>query len=117
MLKNIISFIIFIVLFTAAFGRLFCGWVCPQTIFMEMLFRKVEYLIEGDAAKQKLLKKSPWTAEKIRKKATKHTVFFILAFFIGIFYALFLLVLSFFIDVWFHLEFGIYSIGLSLQVS
>ena len=41
-----ITFIVFIVLFTSAFGRLFCGWICPQTIFMEMLFRKLEYAIE-----------------------------------------------------------------------
>ncbi len=45
---TMITFIVFIILFTAAFGRLFCGWVCPQTIFMEMLFRKVEYFIEGE---------------------------------------------------------------------
>ena len=83
---TMVTFIIFIVLFTAAFGRLFCGWVCPQTIFMEMLFRKVEYLIEGDATKQKLLKNSPWTAEKIRKKATKHIAFFLLAFIIANFF-------------------------------
>ena len=83
---TMVTFIIFIVLFTAAFGRLFCGWVCPQTIFMEMLFRKVEYLIEGDAAKQRMLKKSPWTTEKIRKKATKHVVFFLLAFIIANFF-------------------------------
>lgn len=83
---TMVTFIIFIVLFTAAFGRLFCGWVCPQTIFMEMLFRKVEYLIEGDAAKQKLLKNSPWTGEKIRKKATKHIVFYLLAFIIANFF-------------------------------
>ena len=81
-----LTFIVFIVLFTAAFGRLFCGWVCPQTIFMEMLFRKIEYLIEGDAAQQRLLKKSPWTAEKIRKKTTKHVVFFLLAFIIANFF-------------------------------
>jgi cytochrome c oxidase accessory protein FixG len=81
-----ITFIVFIVLFTAAFGRLFCGWVCPQTIFMEMLFRKVEYLIEGDAAKQKLLNNGPWTAEKIRKKSLKHVSFFILAFIIANFF-------------------------------
>jgi len=81
-----ITFIVFIVLFTAAFGRLFCGWVCPQTIFMEMLFRKVEYFIEGDAAKQKLLNKGPWTGEKIRKKTTKHIVFFLLAFIIANFF-------------------------------
>ena len=83
---TMVTFIIFIVLFTAAFGRLFCGWVCPQTIFMEMLFRKVEYLIEGDAAKQKMLKNSPWTSEKIRKKTTKHLAFFLLAFIIANFF-------------------------------
>ena len=83
---TMVTFIIFIVLFTAAFGRLFCGWVCPQTIFMEMLFRKVEYLIEGDAAKQKILKNSSWTAEKIRKKTIKHIVFYLLAFIIANFF-------------------------------
>jgi cytochrome c oxidase accessory protein FixG len=81
-----LTFIVFIVLFTAAFGRLFCGWVCPQTIFMEMLFRKVEYLIEGDAARQRLLNKGPWTAEKIRKKTIKHIAFFLLAFIIANFF-------------------------------
>lgn len=80
---TMVTFIVFIVLFTAAFGRLFCGWVCPQTIFMEMLFRKVEYLIEGDAAKQRLLNNGPWTGEKIRKKTVKHFVFFLLAFLIA----------------------------------
>ncbi len=81
-----LAFIVFIILFTAAFGRLFCGWVCPQTIFMEMLFRKVEYLIEGGAAKQRLLNKGPWTTEKIRKKMIKHGVFFLLAFIIANFF-------------------------------
>ena len=80
---SMLTFVVFVVLFTAAFGRLFCGWVCPQTIFMEMLFRKVEYLIEGDAAQQKLLKKSEWTGKKIRIKLTKHLVFFLLAFIIA----------------------------------
>lgn len=83
---TMVIFIVFIVLFTAAFGRLFCGWVCPQTIFMEMLFRKVEYFIEGDAAKQRLLKNAPWTAEKIRKKAIKHIVFYLLSFVIANFF-------------------------------
>jgi len=81
-----VTFIIFIVLFTAAFGRLFCGWVCPQTIFMEMLFRKVEYLIEGNAAHQKILNNAPWTSAKIRKKLMKHLAFFLLAFIIANFF-------------------------------
>ncbi len=83
---TMVTFIIFIVLFTAAFGRLFCGWVCPQTVFMEMLFRKVEYLIEGDAAKQRLLNNAPWTGKKIRIKLAKHTAFFLLAFLISNFF-------------------------------
>ncbi len=71
-----ITFIVFIILFTVVYGRLFCGWVCPQTVFMEMFFRKIEYWIEGDAGEQRKLDQSPWTREKIRKKAIKHSVFF-----------------------------------------
>ncbi len=70
-----LTFIVFIALFTVIFGRLFCGWVCPQTIFMEMLFRKVEYWIEGDYTAQKRLDKAPWTQEKLLKKGTKHLIF------------------------------------------
>jgi polyferredoxin len=39
-------------LFTVAFGRIFCGWFCPQTIFMEMVFRRIEYWIDGDRGAQ-----------------------------------------------------------------
>ncbi|MGN6435526.1 MAG: cytochrome c oxidase accessory protein CcoG [Agriterribacter sp.] len=81
-----ITGIVFIILFTAAFGRLFCGWVCPQTIFMEMLFRKIEFWIEGDAPAQKLLNKSFWTRSKIIKKVSKHLLFFLLAFIISNFF-------------------------------
>lgn len=74
-----ITFVVFIILFTVIFGRLFCGWVCPQTIFMEMVFRKIEYWIEGDANAQRRLNKAPWTSEKILKKSSKQIIFFILA--------------------------------------
>lgn len=83
---TMVTFVVFIVLFTAAFGRLFCGWVCPQTIFMEMFFRKIEYLIEGDAAQQRLLKQAPWTGSKIWKKTLKHLVFFLASFIIANFF-------------------------------
>ncbi|WP_243751809.1 cytochrome c oxidase accessory protein CcoG [Niastella caeni] len=81
-----ITFIVFIVLFTAAFGRLFCGWVCPQTIFMEMFFRKIEYFIEGNAAEQRLLARAPWTGKKLFKKAGKHFLFFLFSFVIANFF-------------------------------
>ncbi|RYE20635.1 MAG: 4Fe-4S binding protein, partial [Sphingobacteriales bacterium] len=61
-----------IILFTIAFGRIFCGWICPQTIFMEMFFRKIEIWIEGDAKKRRKLDEGEWTNEKIIKKAAKH---------------------------------------------
>jgi len=78
-----ITSIVFIFLFTAVFGRLFCGWICPQTIFMEMLFRKIEYLIEGDGRQQRELNKKPWTAGKIVRKGFKHSIFYGLSFLIG----------------------------------
>lgn len=83
---GMLTFVVFIVLFTAAFGRLFCGWVCPQTIFMEMFFRKIEYFIEGDAAQQKMLAKAPWNGEKIFKKTAKHIIFYLCSFIIANFF-------------------------------
>ena len=70
-------------LFTVAFGRIFCGWFCPQTIFMEMVFRRIEYWIDGDRGAQLRLAKQDWNAEKIRKRVTKWTIFFIFSFFIA----------------------------------
>ncbi|GGA94721.1 cytochrome c oxidase accessory protein CcoG [Puia dinghuensis] len=80
---TMVTFIIFIILFTAAFGRLFCGWVCPQTIFMEMLFRKVEYAILGDAAAQRLARSRPRTVNWMVRSTVKHLVFFLLSFVIA----------------------------------
>lgn len=76
-------FIVFIALFTVIYGRVFCGWACPQTIFMEMIFRRIEYWIIGDAAHQKALKKMPWNKEKILKNGLKNIVFFLLSFVIA----------------------------------
>lgn len=80
---TMVTFVVFVILFTAAFGRLFCGWVCPQTIFMEMLFRKIEYAIEGNAAEQRLLNDASWTAGKVLKKSSKHIAFYLLSFIIA----------------------------------
>ena len=72
-----------IIIFTTAFGRLWCGWTCPQTVMMEMVFRKLEYVIEGDAHEQRALDAAPWTAKKITRKLAKHAIFFSLSFLIG----------------------------------
>jgi cytochrome c oxidase accessory protein FixG len=78
-----LTVIVSVVLFTAVYGRIFCGWICPQTIFLEMVFRKIENWIEGNANKQKKLAAMPWNQEKILKKGTKHTIFFIISFLIS----------------------------------
>jgi cytochrome c oxidase accessory protein FixG len=78
-----ITVIVFVILFTVVFGRLFCGWVCPQTIFMEMVFRKIEYAIEGDWKQQIKLNKQAWDKEKIWKKTLKHFIFAVISFAIG----------------------------------
>lgn len=78
-LLSFITLIVFIVLFTVIFGRLFCGWVCPQTIFMEFVFRRIEYWIEGDVAAQRRLNNQEWNFEKIRKKTLKHIIFVFIA--------------------------------------
>ena len=72
-----------ILIFTTAFGRLWCGWTCPQTLLMEMVFRKIEYAIEGDAHAQRALDAMPWNGIKAGKKLLKHAIFFGLSFVIG----------------------------------
>jgi cytochrome c oxidase accessory protein FixG len=76
-------FITGIIVFTTAFGRLWCGWACPQTVMMEMVFRKLEYLIDGDSAEQKALAAAPWTVRKLVRRVFKHAVFYGLSFVIG----------------------------------
>jgi cytochrome c oxidase accessory protein FixG len=85
---NILAFmvltaLIFVVLFTAIFGRVWCGWACPQTIFMEMVFRRIETWIEGSPNKRKKLDDMPWNGEKVRKKGLKHFLFLLISFLIS----------------------------------
>ncbi|MCF8374340.1 MAG: cytochrome c oxidase accessory protein CcoG [Bacteroidales bacterium] len=77
-----LTILVFIVVFTVALGRIWCGWACPQTLFMEILFRKVEYLIDGDANKQRKLKAQGWNFEKIWKRTIKYLLFLLLSFII-----------------------------------
>lgn len=75
--------IIAIALFTAIFGRVWCGWACPQTIFLEMIFRRIEYWIEGDASQQMKLDKQPYNANKIFKKVLKHGIWIFISLLIS----------------------------------
>ncbi|NPA44061.1 MAG: cytochrome c oxidase accessory protein CcoG, partial [Chlorobi bacterium] len=88
-----LSTILFIILFTVVYGRLFCGWACPQTIFLELVFRKIEWLIDGNPTQQKKLKAQKWNLNKIFKRTLKHTIFWLISF------AIVLALLSFILGV------------------
>lgn len=76
---TLITFFVFIILFTVVFGRIWCGWMCPQTLFMEMVFRKIEYWIEGDGPAQQRLRDEPLSLRKIGKKLFKHSLFILIS--------------------------------------
>jgi cytochrome c oxidase accessory protein FixG len=80
---GMITFMVFIALFTVAFGRIWCGWLCPQTVFMEMIFRPVENWLEGDYRQQKRFDESPWNFNKIWRKGLKHLIFILFSIFIA----------------------------------
>lgn len=72
---GMVIMILFISLFSVIYGRVFCGWVCPQTVFMELIFRRIEYYIEGDYIEQQRLNKSAWNTDKFLKRILKHLSF------------------------------------------
>ncbi len=80
LLLMMLSFLVFIILFTVTYGRIFCGWLCPQTIFLEIVFRRIEFWFEGSPAKQRKLDNQKWNVEKILKRGSKWVVFYILSF-------------------------------------
>lgn len=86
-----ITAVLFVAVFTVAFGRLFCGWICPQTIFMEHVFRRIEYWIDGDRNQQLRLARMPWNGEKIRKRLLKNGIFFLISFIIANFFLMYII--------------------------
>ena len=60
---------------TALLGRVWCGWACPQTVFLEQVYRRIEHWIEGDAPQRRLLDAAPWTAGKLLRRGFKHTLY------------------------------------------
>ncbi len=60
---------------TSLLGRVWCGWACPQTVYLEHLFRRIEVWIEGDAVSRRALDAAPWSSDKIRKRALKHAAY------------------------------------------
>ena len=59
---------------TALLGRVWCGWACPQTIFLDFA-RRIERLLEGDAPTRRQLDRAPWAFGKTVRRGAKHIVF------------------------------------------
>ncbi len=76
---GMITIIVTIVLFTVVYGRIWCGWTCPQTIFMEMVFRKIEFLVEGNGVVQKQRKRNGDKNEILWRASLKHTLFILVS--------------------------------------
>ena len=64
---------------TALFGRVWCGWTCPYTVFLEQVYRRVERWIDGDGTARRQLEDAPWTASKIARRVFKHGVFILIS--------------------------------------
>jgi cytochrome c oxidase accessory protein FixG len=62
-------------LFTAIAGRIWCGYLCPQTVFLEEIIRRIETWVEGDRGARRKLDMEPWTRSKATKKAVKWSLF------------------------------------------
>ena len=60
---------------TSLLGRLWCGWTCPYTVFLDHIYRRIERWIEGDAPARKQLAAAPWTGPKIAKRVFKHVLY------------------------------------------
>lgn len=68
----------FLFLVTSILGRIWCGWACPETVFLDHVFRRVERFIEGDAQDRRKLDRAPWTAGKIVRRSLKHGIYILL---------------------------------------
>jgi cytochrome c oxidase accessory protein FixG len=60
-------------------GRIWCGWACPQTVFLDHVYRRIERWIEGDAVKRRALDNAPLSATKIVKRTVKHAAYVIVS--------------------------------------
>ena len=69
------GFTFFFAFLTSMWGRVWCGWGCPQTVFIDIFFQTIERLVEGKAGKRAKLDRSPWSIKKLFIKATKWLLF------------------------------------------
>jgi len=72
-----------IIFITTILGRVWCGWACPQTVFMEGVFRRIERYVEGPRNTRLKRNAGPWTFDKVWRKVLKHVLFVVAALFVS----------------------------------
>lgn len=68
---------------SAMFGRFWCGWACPQTVWLEGFYRRIERLVDGPASQRRALDTAPWSAAKVGRRALKWGLWTLLSLFLG----------------------------------
>lgn len=68
---------------TAALGRVWCGWACPQTVFLEGLYRPIERWLEGPRERRMKLEGQPWTGERVLRAGAKHGLYVVVSLFLA----------------------------------
>jgi len=72
-----LGFSLFVV--TSLLGRIWCGWACPYTVFLDHVFRRIERFIDGDAAARRKLDAAPWGITKTARRLVKHALYLLCA--------------------------------------
>ncbi|HMQ10465.1 MAG TPA: cytochrome c oxidase accessory protein CcoG [Oligoflexia bacterium] len=87
---------------TALFGRVWCGYLCPQTVILEGVYRKIERWIEGPKNQQLILEKSAWNKEKIMKKGLKYFLYALVSLLFAFGFISYFVPHSYYIELWQH---------------
>ncbi len=73
----LLAFVFTMGFITSIWGRVWCGWACPQTVFIDTIYRQIEKWVEGKSRQRQKLDASPLSFEKVWKKSLKWTLFLI----------------------------------------
>lgn len=83
MLFILASFFCLLMAVTALWGRIWCGWACPQTVLIDLVYRRIEEWIEGDSRQRRMLQQDPWSLAKITKKVSKWLLYVLISIFLA----------------------------------
>lgn len=75
----LLSVFVFIILFTSIAGRVWCGWACPQTVYLEYIYRPIERLIEGKESARRRRNEGPATFDRTRRKIIKFAIYLVIS--------------------------------------